>query len=167
MTMDQSRQSRNRFCFSLPDYSETSNEVLGITDNFLYPNKSKIYGKGPRCNETLLQRPNLTVPRPFVIPRFPTSRKTPGRTNIHKTKQRGFSPFTYIDHHGGNFVDVKQLKQLNLMWWNNDPLKSISKSAKQTKKTGKITSPLNHSPYFLKLPKRNGANMIWFSGFLM
>ena len=26
------------------------NEVLRITNDFLYPSKSKIYGKGPRCN---------------------------------------------------------------------------------------------------------------------
>ena len=30
------------------------NEVLGITNDFLYPSNSKIYEKGPRYNETLL-----------------------------------------------------------------------------------------------------------------
>ena len=29
------------------------NEVLGITNDFLYPSNSKIYEKGPRYNETL------------------------------------------------------------------------------------------------------------------
>lgn len=30
------------------------NEVLNVTNNFLYPSKSKIYGKEPRHNETSL-----------------------------------------------------------------------------------------------------------------
>ena len=30
------------------------NEVLGITNDFLYPNNSKIYEKEPRYNETSL-----------------------------------------------------------------------------------------------------------------
>ena len=32
------------------------NEVLGIKNEFLYPSNSKIYEKGPRCNETSLYR---------------------------------------------------------------------------------------------------------------
>ena len=30
------------------------NEVLDITNDFLYSSNSKMYGKEPRCNETLL-----------------------------------------------------------------------------------------------------------------
>ena len=32
------------------------NKVLGITNDFLYPSDSKLYGKVPRYNETSLQR---------------------------------------------------------------------------------------------------------------
>ena len=41
------------------------NKVLSITNDFLYPSDSKIYGKEPRCNEHM-----LPVPWPFVISRF-------------------------------------------------------------------------------------------------
>ena len=41
-------------------------EVLGITNNFLYPSNDKIYGIEPRYSEQI-----LLVPRsPFVISRF-------------------------------------------------------------------------------------------------
>ena len=50
------------------------------------------------------------------------------------------------------------IKPQNLTWWENNPLKSISKSAEQTNWFAS-----NHSPYFLKPPKRKGANLIWFS----
>ena len=38
------------------------NEVLSITNDFLYPPNSKIYGKEPRCNETSLQRTHVASP---------------------------------------------------------------------------------------------------------
>ena len=61
-------------------YSRTSikqrsryNEVLGVTNDFLYPSNSKIYGKKPQYNETFLLIVNtlfLPVPWPFIILRF-------------------------------------------------------------------------------------------------
>ena len=44
-----------RFNKPLPVY----NEVLSITNDFLYPSNSKIYGKEPRCNESSLQRTHV------------------------------------------------------------------------------------------------------------
>ena len=41
------------------------NEVLSITNDFLYPSDSKIYGKEPRYNETLLQRTLVASPLAF------------------------------------------------------------------------------------------------------
>ena len=38
------------------------NEVLGITNDFLYPRNSKIYENEPRYNETSLQRTNFASP---------------------------------------------------------------------------------------------------------
>ena len=40
------------------------NEVLRITNDFLYPSKTKIYGKEPRCdiNETSLNRTYFASP---------------------------------------------------------------------------------------------------------
>ena len=37
-------------------------KVLGITNDFLYPRNSKIYGKEPRYNETSLQQTNFASP---------------------------------------------------------------------------------------------------------
>ena len=50
----------------VPRYNEPLyHEVLGITNDFLYPSNSTIYGKVPRYNEQI-----LTVPWHFVISRF-------------------------------------------------------------------------------------------------
>ena len=38
------------------------NEVLSITNDFLYPSNSKIYGKKPRCNGISLQRTHVASP---------------------------------------------------------------------------------------------------------
>ena len=38
----------------VPSVEPLYNEVLGITNNFLYPSYSKIYEKEPRYNETSL-----------------------------------------------------------------------------------------------------------------
>ena len=38
------------------------NEVLSITNDFLYPPDSKIYGKEPRCNETSLKWTHVASP---------------------------------------------------------------------------------------------------------
>ena len=38
------------------------NEVLGITNDFLYPSNSKIYAKEPCSNETWLQRTDFASP---------------------------------------------------------------------------------------------------------
>ena len=48
------------------------NEVLSITNDFLYPSNSKIYKKEPRYNETSVQRTNFASPLVyiFVISRF-------------------------------------------------------------------------------------------------
>ena len=49
------------------------NEVLGITNDFLYPSNSKIYERGPRCNETLLWRSYFASPlalRYFEVPLY-------------------------------------------------------------------------------------------------
>ena len=51
------------------------------------------------------------------------------------------------------------IKLQNLKWRENDLLQSISRSAEQTKKSC-IAS--KHSPYFLKLSKREGANRLIF-----
>ena len=49
-----------------PRYNESLyNEVLGKTNNFLYPSNDKIYGKEP-CNSEQI----LLVSRPFLISRF-------------------------------------------------------------------------------------------------
>ena len=47
-----------RFRYTVePRYNETLyNEVLGITNDFLYPNNSKIYEKVPRYGGTSIQR---------------------------------------------------------------------------------------------------------------
>ena len=44
-------------------------------------------------------------------------------------------------------------------------LQSISTWAKQTEKSRKIAMPQNHSPYILKLSKRNDKNQPEFPGF--
>ena len=38
------------------------NEVLSITNDFLYPSDSKIYGKGPQYNKALLKQTNFASP---------------------------------------------------------------------------------------------------------
>ena len=57
-------------CTAEPRYNEPLyNDVLGITNNFLYPSNSKIYGKVPRYNETSLWRTKIASPLTFVISR--------------------------------------------------------------------------------------------------
>ena len=46
-----------------PRYNEPLyNDVLDITNDFLYPSNSKIYEKEPRYNETSLERTNFGSP---------------------------------------------------------------------------------------------------------
>ena len=52
------------------------------------------------------------------------------------------------------------IKLKNLTWLKSDPLKSISKSAEKTEKGKKNCIVSKHSPYFLKLPERNGAKIV-------
>ena len=57
-------------CTAEPRYNEPLyNDVLGITNNFLYPSNSKIYGKVPRYNETSLWRTKIASPLTFVVSR--------------------------------------------------------------------------------------------------
>ena len=50
----------------------------------------------------------------------------------------------------------------NQTWWGNDPLQSISKSEKQTKKSERKLHGLKSQLIFFKLSKRNGANHLIF-----
>ena len=71
-----------------------------------------------------------------------------------------FNCAIYTNHPGGN--QGHKHKNINLTWWENNPLQTISNSAEQTEKSEKIASPQITAHIFWSFP--NGiARTIWFS----
>ena len=64
------------FIAAEPDYTAEpryNNEVIGVTNDFLYPKNSKTYEKETQCNHITKSRYSaniLPVPWPFIISRF-------------------------------------------------------------------------------------------------
>ena len=64
--------------------------------------------------------------------------------------------FILYKNHPGEILWIN-IKLENLTWWENDPPQSISKTAEQTLQLKNYIAS-NHSPNFLNLLERNGAN---------
>ena len=68
------------------------NEVLGITNDFVYPSSCKIYGKEPRCNETSLWQTIFASPlalRYIEVPLYSVTPLVVRETTDDASRARG------------------------------------------------------------------------------
>ena len=87
--------------YSEPQYSK----VLSITNDFLYPSNSKMYGNEPQFNETLLVKKFCWL---FVISRFNCSKNWKRKKDNYSLKPKTYRPVCGV-------LDLKRRIRLNLL----------------------------------------------------